>query len=219
MKPAPAILRAWAKATQKSGLPVNLSKPASAAWARAKMKQIAYHESGHVAAAAFAGCEFSHITYVSIIPVGETAGIVWKRDTMERHIDIYPPKIVIGIGLRYMLGHLAGNSADFRVCPSINPKEYDEARKEPGTDLYCADKMAHTLARRNLPASRILSLAYRLTEEMLDLPPVWKAVKILAALLLTNGKVKQGPKLQEIFGPIMDLSMRLPKWRDRLWCC
>jgi hypothetical protein len=219
MKPAPAILRAWAKATQKCGLPCNLSKPGSAAWARDTIKETAYHESGHVAAAAFTGCEFSHITVVSLIPaVGNGKGRVLQQGTMERHINIYSPRVAFRLGLRYMLGHLAGRAAEFRICQSLDMDELEEARNEPGNDLFWADKMANLLARRNMSANRILKLTYRLTEEMLDLPPVWKAVKTLAALLLTNGKVKQGPKLQEIFGPIMDLSMRLPKWRDRLWC-
>src|SRR6266498_4233045 len=68
-------------------------------WVRQKMKEIAFHEAGHVAARAFTGHEWSHIVLVSIIPNATTLGRETSvRNLTEMWLPVMPPPIALLAG-------------------------------------------------------------------------------------------------------------------------
>src|SRR5262245_46089980 len=61
---------------------------------QARVRQVAYHEAGHVVASAFTGLDFGHIVHVSIIPTERNRGHVRIG---SRHSEAYLEGMQLGM--------------------------------------------------------------------------------------------------------------------------
>jgi len=195
---------------------------------RRRIRRIAYHEAGHVAARMFTGLESSHVVSVSIIPEGATDG----RERSERNITEFtllntstsdensPWRRCAARCL--LLELLAGMGAEMRIAALDERKgmlDEDATWMEDdtgGTDRLRIHRIAETVARPRMPARRILALAQKWTDEMLALPEVWCTVGRLVATLLERGEIDDHEEIMKTCREIRGLSFRLPKWKRRL---
>ncbi len=190
---------------------------------RAFMREIAFHEAGHVAARMFTGQEAGHIVYVSILPDADSMG----RERSERNIAEvslvdYPPPMMRGAGRCLLLALLAGRGAAARIAtPEEREEILDDAAlcmegEQEGTDLFRALKVAEIMARPGMPARRVLALAAKWTEEALALPDVWGTVERLAGMLRERGTIEDRDEIMTACDGILNAGRKLPKWKRRL---
>jgi hypothetical protein len=187
---------------------------------RRLMKGVAFQEAAHVAADAFTGVWAGNILRVSILPDVVALGRRTRRGIPEeRFLGGLPSPIKKSRGCRLLLYHLAGRAARLRVLG----KKYFRSILEPDSaewlngeiDLQRANALATIMSHPGLSAKRILELAAKWTNEMLDLPAVWDAVKSLAQALLERGTVDDPIHLNARTSGILYLSLELPRWRRR----
>jgi hypothetical protein len=221
VKPTPATLRRFIDGAALGGMRLDVRKPALRALAEAWAVETAYHEAAHLAAAVFAGGYDLKDCALTIIPDRTFRGLCARAtDETERHLRLFPPAVRGCVGLRVLLHLLAGRAAARRVTPParrelvLDPQS--EEWRKPGQDLNRAKKAARIIAGRKQTPDAVLEAAAKATDEMLDLPQVWAVVERLAALLLAKGTVRVETELRALCAPILDLSIRLPIWFDRL---
>ena len=191
---------------------------------RARLKEIAYHEAGHVAARVFTWQEPSHICQISIMPKAESMG----RVTIERPSVMcivesggYSDSIRRAQGYQLLLFLLAGDMAAEAATGDLADFDldewFDDFIDEDGTDAAQARRVAGAMSKPGWPSYKILDTARRWTAEMLMLPEVWQHIEGLANRLLDIGVVI-GTDLDAFLSDsaTLGLSMRLPKWRRRL---
>lgn len=178
---------------------------------REYIREIAYHEAGHLAAQVFARegdgwkSGTSRTTGASIIPDLDSMGRV---------------TVTAGgaVGYAFLLDMLAGRAVDKRMSVTPHRKEILDPKcrdwNQEETDLFRAARAADIMARPGMPARRILALAEKWTIEMLALPDVWRAVETLAGMLIERGSIEADDILAvcDTVTPARDL----PKWRRRL---
>ena len=185
-----------------------------------RTKEIAFHEAGHVAARMFTGQDASHVLSVSIIPDADTLG----RETSERNISeiifgAYPELVRELIGRKLLIRLLAGRAAAYRIAHADDREEivdyYNEECEIEGTDLFRANHISSLMVRKYMPQHRILHLAAKWAVEMFEIPQVWKTTKKVANALLQNGEIEPS-QIFELCSEILNMSFRLPVWRNRL---
>jgi hypothetical protein len=208
------ILRSWGEDYQTV-----LMSPSSF---RQMVRRLAHHEAGHVAARMFTGLEASHLVELSIIANEEFLGHErQERPIAQALLAGYPRCTQWPIGLQILMGLLAGRGAAARVeSPEerreiLDPDNLWEEVEIEGTDLQRALEVAETIANRVWPARRVLALAERWTNEMLDEPEVWLTVTRLAGLLIERGTLNE-TEVMPACGKIMCASLRTGKWLRRL---
>ena len=219
-QPFNAVERQFAAAYHKGA---HFTSPKTKQQIRQRMKEVAYHEAGHVAAQAFTGFEWSHIVSASIIPTATTLGrVTGNRSYTENCLSDFPMPFKQSMGWMMLLRILGGRGAEKRFVgedyeEEIVDSDSDELYEE-GTDIYRAYAVAGMMCYPRMPYWRILSLAGRWTKEMMDLPAVWKAVENFAQLLLERGVIEDLEILHAAFGDIYRMSWKLPRWYRRLKC-
>ncbi len=187
------------------------------------MKEVAYHEAGHVAAQAFTGIEWSHVVSASIIPTATTLGrVTGNRSFAENCLSDYPMPVKQSVGWMVLLRSLGGRGAEKRFVgedyeEEIADSDSDELDEE-GTDLYRAYAVARIMSYPRMPYWRILTLAERWTIEMFDLPEVWDTVEKFAQLLLERGVIEDLDLIDSNFRGILDMWRKLPRWKRRFKC-
>jgi len=173
--------------------------------ARRRLREIAYHEAGHIAARAFTGLDYSHILWVSVIP-DEDEGCGWGVLSRGYNAEWdFADSTPLGLGYQVLLRLLAGSVAGIRG--TVDPEYREELQDDwnywewesDEEDFPRAEEISHMLARRHHPAHHIIRQAKQWTEEMLDRPDVWQCVKTLAGMLLREGTLSA----REIY-PAMD---------------
>ena len=188
---------------------------------RQRMKEVAYHEAGHLAAQAFTGIEWSQVVSASIIPNATSLGRVTGRQFFaENFLSDHPMPLKQSTGWMELLRILGGRGAEKRFVgedyeEEIADSDSDECLEE-GTDLYRAYAVAKIMSYPRMPFWRILRLAERRTKEMMDLPAVWKAVENFAQLLLERGVIEDLDLIDSNFRGILDMWLKLPRWKRRL---
>lgn len=188
---------------------------------RQRMKEVAYHEAGHVAGRAFTGLEWSDVVRVSIIPNATTLGReTARRNGNEQNLSAHPTLTKRSIGRKLLLHLLAGRGAGIWAAaeedhePIADPEsdEWDEK----GTDLFRAKRVATIMSHRKMPRDRILKLAARWTSEMLALPDVRGTVEKLVQVLLEHGVVEDPKLLDSCCSGILDMWLKRSEWKRRL---
>ena len=192
-------------------------------WIRGKVRRVAYHEAGHVAARMFTGQEARNIVHVSIIPDGMNDGHERsERNIAEIALAAYPPPMMRGAGRCLLLALLAGRGAAARIAaPEDRIEILDDddlwmEGEQKGTDLFRALRVADIMARPYMPAYRVLNLAAKWTEEMLALPDVWHSVETLAGMLLDRGTIEDVDEIMAACDGILCAGLKLPNWKRRL---
>ena len=187
------------------------------------VRQVAYHEAGHVAARHFTGKNVSNTVRVSIIPDQNSDGhMASERYTGVPMIRCLPPPLQRTEGRCMLLELLAGRGAEARIAPpdegfEILFEDADDGEGEEETsDLFRVWQIADILSRRYMPIGRVLGLAEQWTVEMLALPPVWEAVERLAGLLLERGTIDDMDELFTVCDRIEYSNFKSRKWRRRL---
>ncbi|MEN9678070.1 MAG: Peptidase family [Verrucomicrobiota bacterium] len=188
---------------------------------RQRMKEVAYHEAGHVAGRAFTGLEWSHVVRVSIIPNATTLGReTARRNGDAQNLSAHPPLTKRSTGRKLLLHLLAGRGAEKRFVGEDYKEDIAESGSEEcseeGTDLYRANAVAKIMRYPQMPPRRILMQAARWTKEMMELPPVWETVEKFAQLLLERGVVEDIELIDSYFSGILDMWIKLPRWKRRL---
>jgi hypothetical protein len=183
----------------------------------------AYHEAGHVASRMFTGHEDAHITMVSVIPDDDTIGrVILERCCDANNLKEYPPVLRQLTGRKMLLGHLSGRGAEMRVSTPddqleiLDDDNWCEEIEPEDSDCIKAKRVSEVMAKPRMPAYRIIKLAEKWTNEMMDIPDVWQAVERCASLLYKRGYIDDKEEIGNLFEKIRWTSFRLPKWRRRL---
>jgi hypothetical protein len=191
-------------------------------WIKDRLREVAFHEAGHVVGRMFTNLAGANIVQVSVIPDQTTLGRVsMTMNFEERFFPIYPQPTKRCIGISLLLWLLAGRGAELRVrgCDADELLDEDhmwEEQLEDGTDISRVVAIAAAMERKRNPADRILEKAAKLTNEMLDLPEVWNAIDRLANVLIDRAVLEDMEEVEGICGCAVGLSLKIPRWRRRL---
>lgn len=209
--------------------------------------QSSFHEAGHAGAYIFTGgldtienMSIATVTRESIDQLEKLGNI--RRYTMGNgplhRSRCLPPdrKVVLKLAFRDSIGYLAGYVAQNKIS-MLDPKEmpienyqaYEEGVledtepfcSEPGLDLYGAEQTAWLLYPEKSHDGRrymFMSKSFKLAEELLDVPEVWRLVEDMACQLFNKKYLDKGDLLKIClrylktpFRPIL----KHPKWRWR----
>lgn len=85
----------------------------------------------------------------------------------------------------------------------------------PGTDIHTVKTFAEAMHRRSPLVSRLIRKWTTFTIELIEIPKVWNCIEELAEILLRQGTVRAGRRLNAIVESIFDSANKLPKWSQR----
>lgn len=207
------------------------SRPVNIAFFRDMMKQTAYHEAGHFVTRMFTDFELSHAKYVSIIPDNKNNGRVGiERPYSELLLKRVPVQMQRSQGYSLLVILFAGygsvmimeNSEYGNLWDYFYEELYiDDEYYADGTDLCRADRIASILSRRYFSKDRILGMTAQWTLEMLRIPAIWKAVEVIAAMLISEGEITTDGNEEVFFNLRKELdvpqAMDMPKWSRRIY--
>lgn len=227
--PTPLEERAWtafARAMNMKAAGTLADNPGQLEWFRPRLREIAYHEAGHVAVDAFFWLTYGHIHYVTILTKGTAAGHFIRERVL--------PASCRQEAWKQMMVSLGGWCAAQRSKPdglavadyiSDRTAELDDNDlwdwetdlPDISTDEGSVWRLATALASRSWPRDRIIRQGVAWTFEVLEAPEVWQSVETAAADLLMRGSIRAGLRMDRIFRPgLWFKSPHREKWFRRL---
>ena len=197
-------------------------RPIPEDWLRERNRRAAYHEAGHVVAKMFLGLETDCVEEVSIVPGSDHMGRVRSRASLlSVAFNAFPSHQKEAIGKAMLIELLAGCGAENRMEGNDDLLKLemlyqeDETWEVEGTDFFRANAIAEAISRKGFPAYRVLQLAAKWTEEMLDLPDIWITIERVVGLLLQRGTI-EAAEILTVCEKVRCMSATLPNWRRRL---
>ena len=210
-----AVWQAWEDSGKVELL--GLTLPGALPFLREIIQRTAFHEAGHVVAAAYVATIDGHDISVSLTPGGNLHG-VWRSLTASSTYAMLRRGHIDAAGVpRDLLRHwvyggtihtMAGPYAGAKVTGDIEDafSEFDEANT--GNCLSCDSRSCdHITVWQGLAVlypncgKRMLNMfdrAWRLTGELLDKPEVWQTVIRLAEQLLKVGTIADNDLLDAL---------------------
>jgi len=196
---------------------------------RGRIKAIAHHEAGHMAATAFFEGNVSHFEKITIIPTKDCQGFFRQSRIIPFSFRNFPGRIGWIRGQMAIIQALSGRMAEKRFDPYIEtiddavnngygwelsdyPSEEDWLKKSDEGRVY---EIANLMQKRGWPWYRILNMVEAWTDDFLNIPIVWQTVKNIAARLLDAGGITDFDEYYNLINPIVFNWPEFPEWNRR----
>lgn len=185
------------------------------------MLRTAYHEAGHLAAAAFCAIAPPPVEYIiTIIPNEFYNGqVMYRHNISEAVFHTTPKPLRRTRGTLILIELLGGRAAQNKVAsPEDRIELLDEEDDEwitEGTDLFRAARIADLMQTDDKTADEFLTEAAEMTKEIIEIPDVWGLVEKLAKRLLKEGHIDDVDYLDEMVASI-DYWVARKDWNKRL---
>jgi len=194
---------------------------------RERMKQVAFHETGHAAANTFLGVIGSaHFEGLSIVPDhGSLGRVTHSRVTPFVVFGDKPTRCDHVKGKKTMIFHLAGRVAESRINDDMISLEdaVIDGWEDVGSEEEWRQKVdegkaldiAEALSNKTWPPFRILLMMEKWTNELMDIPEVWGVVQALAEQLIKKGEILDYEVFRKMTKPIDFKWTEYPVWERR----
>jgi hypothetical protein len=181
------------------------------------MRELAYHQAGHVVMRLFTGFLLGKFPPTSIMLNKISSDILYSGGpAWESWLRLVPPalkRVNTQMVLFYLLAGCGAQNVARKIRKAKQRPLLDEDMplEYRSADVRQATLLAESMATPDLPASHFLAQAKKWTSKMFKRPDVQRAVSKVAGQLLKRGTLAPR-ELERACREILWLGTRLPEW-------